>query len=64
MSRIITIIDALPIGVTSSKYHKQSGNNFANKAKLTLASMTSVMILAITAILGNENLLVLYWNFT
>ena len=34
MSRIITIVDALPIGVTSLSITSNSGNNFANADKI------------------------------
>ena len=34
MSRIITIVDALPIGITSLRITSNSGNNFANADKI------------------------------
>ena len=34
VSRIITIVDALPIGITSLRITSNSGNNFANADKI------------------------------
>ena len=39
VSRIITIIDALPIGVTSLSITSNSGNNFANAGKIITLSL-------------------------